>query len=130
MKKEAYKLEYIFPKVSIPRMWRRISTELGLKAWIMGEVSINAKRQVSFVWEDGEHMTAQMEVVVPERKVRYHWTSGATGYFELEISPSELTGDKLLTITDFAEPQDLDSSRELWDIQVQKLRSIMGIRDH
>lgn len=129
MKKEVYRLEYIFPMVSVPRLWRRISTELGLKAWIMGQVHINASGEVTFIWEDGERMTAQQEVVVPERKVRYCWLEGASGYFELEISSSELTGDKLLTITDFAEPSELESSRELWDIQIHRLRSIMGIRD-
>lgn len=130
MEKEVYRLEYIFPKVSQLRMWRRISTELGLKAWLMGEVSINASGEVAFVWEDGERMTAQREIVEPERRVRYRWTSGSSGYFELEINPCELTGDQVLTITDFAEPQELDSSRELWDLQVQRLRSIMGIRHY
>jgi hypothetical protein len=39
---------------------------------------------------------------------------------------NELTGDFVLEITDFAEPDEVDDMKELWDSQVNKLRRTCG----
>lgn len=38
-------------------------------------------------------------------------------FFELRISSSELTGATMLVITDFAYPDEMADSRDLWDHQ-------------
>ncbi|MDE6458104.1 MAG: hypothetical protein K2L31_05830 [Muribaculum sp.] len=47
-------------------------------------------------------------------------------YFEMSISVNELTDSTTLTIVDFAEPDDMDDAKELWETQVDTLRRVLG----
>ena len=47
-------------------------------------------------------------------------------YFEMSISVNEMTDDTTLIVTDYAEPDELDDSKELWETQVDTLRRAIG----
>ena len=47
-------------------------------------------------------------------------------YFEIKMTYNELTSDYVLEITDFAEPDEVDDMKELWESQVAKLRRTCG----
>ena len=48
-------------------------------------------------------------------------------YFEFRIEKDELTGDTSLIIIDFAdEASDMETSKLLWDSQVNKLLGVLG----
>ncbi|WP_052405337.1 MULTISPECIES: START-like domain-containing protein [unclassified Porphyromonas] len=125
MTKKEFQLEYTFENVSVDRLWRRISTENGLRDWITGQVSIRGDR-VRFVWGAGDVDEAYIHVVETGRQIRYDWI-GEDAYFELKIVATELTGDKTLVITDFCEDGDLESTVEIWEVQIGRLRRVMGL---
>ena len=51
---------------------------------------------------------------------------GENTYFELRIKIDEMTGDRAIIITDFAEEDEVDDARELWMAQLDKLRRVLG----
>ena len=59
------------------------------------------------------------------RLVRYVWDEDET-YFEFRITQDELTGDVSLIIVDFAEEDEVDETKGLWDTQVADLKHILG----
>lgn len=128
MKRDIYRLEYIFPKVALERLWRKISTEQGLSEWILGNVRIDPENEVTFVWEDGEEVHAKMRILESGHRVQFRWHELPGVYFELTINQSEITGDTILNVFDSAEPHEVSSNKEIWEIQIHRLRTALGIR--
>lgn len=126
MGKEQYQLEYTLTKVAQDRLWRMISTELGLSEWITGDVYISPDDVVRFQWAEDDYDEAKMEVLTPGEHVRFHWITN-DDYFDLSLRSTELTGDKTLVITDFATPSERASSVEIWQQQVSALRHCLGL---
>jgi hypothetical protein len=60
--------------------------------------------------------------------VRFHWLDDDDdkSYFEFKLNVDELTGDMALIVTDFAEPDEIQDAKELWESQVSELRHILG----
>lgn len=127
MNTDQYQLEYTLMKVSQDRLWKMISTEMGLNEWITGEVSVSGDGLVRFQWTEEYYDEAQMEIVDPGKQIRFHWLS-SEDFFDLCIHSEELTGDKVLTITDHASPTERAMSMEIWQQQVSTLCHRLGIR--
>ncbi|WP_319273436.1 START-like domain-containing protein [uncultured Draconibacterium sp.] len=117
-------LEYIIncsPKV----LYNRLSTASGLTEWFADDVRVRGKR-FTFIW-DGSEQTAEMTLHKDNRLVRYNWIDEEEeAYFEFKITRDELTGDVSLLITDFAEEDEVDETRGLWDSQVADLKHVLG----
>ena len=47
-------------------------------------------------------------------------------YFELKIIVDEITKDVSLFITDFAEEDEIDEAKMLWENQVSDLKQVLG----
>ena len=47
-------------------------------------------------------------------------------YFELRIKIDEMTGDRAIIITDFADEDDIEDAKELWMAQLDKLKRVLG----
>ena len=60
------------------------------------------------------------------RLVRFNWVDEDDIYFEFRITRDELTGDVSLLITDFAEEDEQDETRDLWDTQIADLKHVLG----
>ncbi len=60
--------------------------------------------------------------------MRMQWVDKPEGtFFEFRIEKDDLTGDTSLIIVDFAdEGSDLETSKLLWDSQVNKLLHVIG----
>jgi len=62
--------------------------------------------------------------------IRFQWQTDIDEeldtYFELAFSLDPMTQAIMLTITDFAEVEDKDSSILMWEQQLQKLRRLIG----
>lgn len=121
-----YQLEYIWENVAPERLWRMVSTEDGLNEWITGRVVFEGD-QVQFHWSEYECAVAEMEIVQPGQRIRFRWQD-EDGFFDLLIRPIELTGDTLMVITDHAEPDERESSIEIWQQQTTTLRRVLGLR--
>jgi uncharacterized protein YndB with AHSA1/START domain len=120
-------LEYTMnssPKVLFPRL----STPGGLSEWFADNVNIKGS-QYSFFWEQVE-LKADIIQRKENRYIRFRWVDSPepeSHWFEFRISTDELTGDTALIITDFTEDEDKDSTIELWNSQVARLKHVIGL---
>jgi hypothetical protein len=80
------------------------------------------------VWEDTDQV-AEKKNHRENKMVRYEWTendSKEDNYFEFVIAQDDLTNDVSLLITDFAEEDEKESTTDLWNTQVTKLKQLLG----
>jgi uncharacterized protein YndB with AHSA1/START domain len=123
-KTKPFKLEYII-KSSPTILYDFLTTPAGLSQWFADTVDINGKTY-SFFW-NGSEECADLIDEVEDELVRYRWDySDEEEYFEFTIEKSEVTGDTVMYITDFAEEHDVEDQRILWDSQVGKLIKRIG----
>lgn len=47
-------------------------------------------------------------------------------FFEFRLETTELTDDLALKITDFAEDDEIEESKDLWNAQVTDLKRVLG----
>ena len=63
-------------------------------------------------------------------KIKFKWIDenkkDTEYYFEIRILEDELTKDVSLLIVDFAEEDELDESKQLWENQVSDLKHVIG----
>lgn len=125
MSKEKFQLEYNI-KSSLKVLFNRLSTASGLNEWFADDVRVQGKKY-TFLW-DGSEQTAEMINRKDLKYVRFHWIDDEDdkAYFEFKLNKDELTGELALIVTDFAEPEEIKESTELWDTQVSELKHILG----
>lgn len=127
MDKEKFLIEYDFKKVSPTLLWNFLSTAVGLEDWFADKVE-NDDKEYIFYW----NKYPQKATLVGSRVgvfVRFHWVDDVENktFFEMRITTSELTGATMLSVTDFAEPDELDDLRELWDNEIERLQRRLGV---
>lgn len=111
--------------VPVPLLWSYISSASGLKEWFADWVTVSGKTY-TFEW-NGQEQPATLLSMRTEQSVRFRWDdAGDRSYFEMRISVNELTDYTTLSVVDFAEPSEIDDSRELWETQVDTLRRVLG----
>lgn len=123
--KQQFEIEYPInasPKV----LFTRLSTAGGLAEWFADDVNLEGGC-FTFIWE-GHEQKAELVVSRENRLVRFKWVDEDSdkSYFEFRISQHEITGDVSLLITDFAEPDDVEDAINLWDKQINQLKSLLG----
>ena len=126
MVKEKYQLEFTI-NCSHKILFNRLSTAGGLNEWFADNVTVQGKI-FTFEW-DGSTQQAEMINRKDQRYVRFHWLDDEDEktYFEFKLNIDELTGDIALIVTDFAEPDEIEDTKELWETQVSELRHILGL---
>ena len=127
MNKEKFVVEYELKSVSPALLWPYIGTKSGLAGWFADDVQSDGK-QFTFFW----NKTSQQAHQIAMRTglyIRFHWLDDEEekSYFELRITTSELTGATMLAVTDFAYPDEMADSRDLWDHQIETLRRKLGV---
>ena len=109
-------------------LFPRLSTPGGLSEWFADNVNINGS-VFSFFWDK----TEQRADVIQKKEykyIRFRWVDlddPDSHWFEFRINTDELTGDTALIITDFCEDEDKDSTIELWNSQISKLKHVLGL---
>ena len=62
--------------------------------------------------------------------MKFRWLEdeedGLTCYFEIRIQVDEITKDVSLMVTDFAEDDEVEETKMLWDNQISDLKQILG----
>lgn len=130
-KKQRLELEYVLRCRSFAVIWNLISTPEGLQRWLADEVTL-ADDMLSFTWgrtwEEHQVKKARLLSVNKSGRVRFRWDDDEdTVFVELRIEKSPLTGDFVLHITDFADTDDVDDMRELWDEDLQRMHRNTGV---
>ena len=127
MKREKIRLEYLLNATSKNILWSAISTSTGLEDWFADRVVSNDKI-VEFHWGKTERRDAEIIAIRAYSFIRFRWLDDENerDYFEIKMNFNELTNVFVLEITDFAEPDEVEDMKELWESQVVKLRRTCG----
>lgn len=123
--KGKFSVEYVI-RTSAGILYEFLTTPSGLSEWFADDVNIH-DGIFTFFW-DGSAQKARLLGFKEEEYVRMQWLDKPEGsYFEFRIQKDDITGDVSLIVTDFAdEASDLETSKRLWDSQVDKLLHIIG----
>lgn len=123
------KYEIEFPITSSPQLlYQYISTPSGLSEWFADNV--NSRGEIfSFIWNDSEER-ARMSSKKSGEKVKFRWVDDNNNesdyYFELRIEVDEITKDVSLVVVDFADEDDVEESKQLWENQISDLKHVIG----
>lgn len=126
---EKVRYEIEFPINSSPQLlYQYISTPSGLQEWFAD--TVNSRGEFfTFEWDDVEE-NARLASKKTGEKVKFKWVDenkkDTEYYFELRILEDEITKDVSLMITDFAEKDEVDESKMLWENQVSELKHVIG----
>lgn len=124
-KKKKYTLEYII-KTSAVILFDFVSTSAGLEQWFADKVDDHLDI-FTFYWE-GNAQKAEMVDMEDLEFVKFRWVDNPYDeFFEFRITSTEITGDTVLLITDFADQNELRDVEFLWDNQVKTLMKRMGL---
>lgn len=121
------KYEMEFPiQVSPSLLYQYISTPSGLSEWYADNVNSRGVDFI-FIWEGSEEQAKLLGKKNGERiKFRWDEDEGTDYYFELRIQVDEITKDVSLMVTDFAEEDEIDEGKMLWENMVSSLKHILG----
>ena len=61
-------------------------------------------------------------------RIKFRWEDDADTqyYFEIRIQVDEITKDVSIMITDFAEEDEVDEGKMLWENMISELKQILG----
>lgn len=125
--KQKYELEYVF-KSSPNIVFKLLSTPDGLSEWFADDVNVHDDLY-TFDWS-GEEVCAKLISIKPGEYIRWSWLEDdhedAKNYFELRIKVDPMTKMVVLIITDFAQEDELDEAKQLWEAQISNLMRIIG----
>ncbi|KAB1153770.1 START-like domain-containing protein [Flavobacterium luteum] len=125
--KSRYELE--FPINSSPQLlYQYISTPSGLSEWFADNVNSRGE-YFTFIWNDSEE-NARLSSKKTGEKIKFRWIDenkkDTDYFFELRILEDEITKDVSLMVIDFAEPEELDEAKLLWENQISDLKHVIG----
>ena len=123
------KFEIEFPVNASPQLlFQYISSPSGLSEWFADNV--NSRGEIyTFIWDDSEEK-AKLANKKSDEKVRFRWIdedgNESENYFELKIVRDEITKDVVLVVTDFADDDEIEDQKLLWESQINDLKTILG----
>ena len=125
--KEKFEMEFVI-QASPSLIYQYISTPSGLSEWFADNV--NSRGELfTFIWDGSEEQAKLLSKKSGER-VKFRWLvddeEGSNYYYEIRIQVDEITKDVSLMITDFAEEDEIDEAKMLWDNQISSLKQVLG----
>ncbi|MBC3759137.1 SRPBCC domain-containing protein [Hyunsoonleella sp. SJ7] len=123
------KFELEFPIHASPQLlYQYISTPSGLQEWFSDNV--NSRGELfTFIWDDSEEQAKLLSKKSGER-VKFRWLvdeeEDLQCYFEIRIQVDEITKDVSLMVTDFADDDEIDEAKMLWENQISDLKHVLG----
>src|SRR5699024_2690449 len=127
MEKVKYKLE--FPIQSSPSLlFQYISTPSVMAEWYADNVNSRGELY-TFMWSGSEEQ-AQLLSSRPDERVKFRWVDEEDDscFFEMRIQVDEVTNDVSLIITDFAEEDEVEENKMLWENMIANLKQTLGSR--
>ena len=125
--KKSYSVEYDFHS-SPQLLFQYLSTPSGLSEWFADNVNSRGELFI-FIWDDSEEQAKLIQKKNNDR-VRFQWQNDEEDfdqyYFEFKIQVDEITKDVSLIITDFADQDEIEESKMLWDNLVSDLKQVLG----
>ena len=122
--KVKYELE--FPIQASPNMlYQYISSASNLSEWFADNVNSRGK-VFSFFWDSVEEK-AELLSSKNNTYVKFKWLENDDdSFFEIKITVDEITKDVSLIIIDFADNDEVEEAKMLWESQISDLKSVIG----
>ena len=125
--KVAFSLEIDF-QASPQLLFQYLSTPSGLSEWFADNVNSRGE-DFTFIWDDGEEYAKLLQKKINE-KVRFRWMNDEEDqddyYFEFKIVVDEITKDVSLIVSDFADEDELEEAKMLWENLIGSLKQVLG----
>ncbi|GER59441.1 START-like domain-containing protein [Patiriisocius marinus] len=121
------KYEMEFPmQVSPSLLYTYISTPSGMSEWYADNVNSRGEF-FTFIWEGSEEKAKLLSKKSGER-IKFRWMEdeGTEYFFELRIQVDGVTKDVALMVTDFAEEDEVEEGKLLWESMIGELKQILG----
>ena len=122
------KFEIEFPIHASPQLlYQYISTPSGLSEWFSDNVNSRGELY-TFIWDDSEEQAKMLTKKSGER-IKFRWLNDEEdqiSYFEIRIQVDDITKDVSLMVTDFAEEDEVDEAKMLWENQISSLKQVLG----
>lgn len=127
MSKIKFELEFLI-QASPQLLYQYMHTPSGLSEWFADNVNARTEKY-SFIWDDSEE-EALMLLKKPNEFVRFRWLNGDDDqddcYFEMQIVVDEITKDVSIVVIDFAEEDEVEETKMLWESQIGDLKQVLG----
>ena len=133
MAKQKIDIEYPLTTKSPAIIWEQISSAHGLERWFADHVK---EEEGVFTFKWGEPWTEQdirvahVIEAVKNDHITLKWEDDEADeedYWEMRIAQSDLTHHLNLLITDFAEDDDADGLKILWESNLDRLHRASGL---
>ena len=126
-KKKEFVIEYDFQS-SPQLLFQYLSTASGLSEWFSDDVNYRGEK-FTFFWGDSEEYARVLSKKINE-KIKFQWINGDDDeedyFFEFKIQMDEITKDVSLIITDYADEDELEEAKLLWDSLISDLKQVLG----
>ena len=121
------KLEIEFPIQASPQLlYQYLSTPSGLSEWFADNVNSRGE-MFTFIWDDSEEVAKLVRKKSGESiKFRWEEDEDTSTFFELRIQVDEITKDVSIIVTDFADADEVEESKMLWENQISSLKQVLG----
>ncbi len=125
---EKVKYEMEFPIHASPQLlYQYLSTPSGLSEWFADNV--NSRGELfTFIWDDSEEQ-AKMLTKKSSERIKFRWLTDEDSsgyYFEIRIQVDDITKDVSLIVTDFADDDEVEEAKMLWENQIGDLKQVLG----
>ena len=99
-----------------------------MSEWFADNVNSRGE-DFTFIWDDSEEYAKLLQKKTNE-KVRFRWMNDEEDqddyHFEFKIVVDEITKDVSLIISDFAEEDELEEAKMLWENLIGSLKQVLG----
>lgn len=121
------KYEMEFPIQASPSLlYQYISTPSGMQEWYADNVNSRGEF-FTFIWEGSEEI-ARLVSKKKSESIRFQWEEDydTNYYFEMRIQLDDITKDVSIMVTDFAEEDELEEGKMLWENMIAELKHLLG----
>ncbi|RZP14682.1 MAG: SRPBCC domain-containing protein [Flavobacteriales bacterium] len=121
------KYEMEFPIHASPSLlFQYISTPSGMQEWYADNVNSRGEF-FTFIWEGSEEK-AKLLSKNKGQSIRFQWIDDADTdyYFEMRIQVDAITKDVSIMVTDFAEDDEIEEGKMLWENMISELKQLLG----
>lgn len=126
MQRAKIEVEYLL-RTSPTLLYQFFTTPSALVRWFCDKVDIQGTNIYTFGWNGYEEI-ARLTEDIEEELLRFDWLEDDREgeYLEFRIAISPVTGETILTITDFCEPDEVREQKDLWETQIKLLKKETG----
>lgn len=109
-------------------LFQYLSTPSGLSEWFADNVNSRGE-DFTFIWDDSEEYAKLLQKKTNE-KVKFRWMNDEEDqdeyHFEFYIQVDEITKDVSLIVSDFAEEDEVEEAKMLWENLIGSLKQVLG----